>query len=114
MSTKTIQLKLDGETLKWKSEQTDWQDVTPDSPDTGLNGGDDISWVADSSIKKIKISPKQSKILKQVNGDDTSNPVGVANTDIGSPVSEKYTIRVKPDGGGGYLDFDPKIHYPAD
>lgn len=114
MSTKTIQLKLVGSTLQWKSDGTDWQDVTPDSPNTGLNDGDDISWQADSSIKKIKISPKTSKILKQVNGDDSNNPVGVANADIGSPVTEKYTIRVKPDGGGGYLDFDPKIHYPAD
>ncbi len=116
MADHNIYLKLERSVLMWSPDGTsNWINVTPSSPSTGVNNGDTVSWIADSSIDKIMISPKQGKILKNIDGDDTKNPKGTANPNIGSPTTEKYTISVKAvNSKGGYLDTDPEIRYPPE
>ncbi|WP_258104157.1 hypothetical protein [Marinoscillum sp. MHG1-6] len=110
----SIYLTLDGTTLKWSPNgSTNWTPVGPDSPKTGVNENDEVDWIADDTISKVKIKPNKSAIIKQVNGDDTKTPKGVTNSSIPNPTTEKYTISVKPaDPAGGYLDFDPELRYP--
>lgn len=108
----TINLTLDGDVLKFKNEKGEWQPVTPTAPSTGVDCGDEVDWVGDETISKIKIKPNKSKILDKVDGDDTRKPKGMVRKSIEGKISEKYTISVKGERGGGYTDFDPDLHYP--
>lgn len=113
MANHNIYLKLEGSVLMWSPDGTSgWTQVTATNPSTGVNLNDTISWIADDSISKLKIKPKQSKILKSVDGDDTKSPKGTVNSSINGATTEKYTISVKPVNSGGYSDFDPDIRYP--
>ena len=115
MANTNIYLKLEGTVLMWSPNgSSGWTQVTASNPSTGVNLNDTVSWIGDDSISKIKIKPKQSKILKKVDGDDTKTPKGTVNSSIDGPTTEKYTISVKPVNSGGYLDVDPDLRYPPD
>lgn len=113
MSTTTINLTLRSGVLKFKNTAGQWQTVDATNPSTGVNSGDEVDWVADSTISKIKIKPAKGDILDRVDKNDSPNPKGKVKTGLSGTLTQKYTISVKAaSGGGGYLDFDPELNYP--
>ncbi|WP_370090468.1 hypothetical protein [Ekhidna sp.] len=113
MAIITINLTLDGQTLKYQDSSGNWQVVDAGNPSTGVNSGDEVDWVADDTISKVKIKPNQNQILEKVNDNDSKKPKGKVKNGLTGTINVKYTISVKPaSGGGGYIDVDPDLHYP--
>lgn len=110
----TINLTLEGGVLKFKNDAGVWQKVDAGNPSTGVDSGDEVDWLGDDTIDKIKIKPKQNRILETVDGDDTKKPKGKVKSGLSGQITEKYTISVKSStkGDGGYTDFDPDLKFP--
>lgn len=119
MATITINLRLVSSgkksyELQWDDEGT-WTKVSADSPTTTVNSGDEIDWVGDDSIKKMKIKFTKGDIIPNdcVSGNDSDCPKGQCNRDLGPGLSDSYTITVKPADGGPTGEYDPKVKTPG-
>ncbi|MFT6865241.1 MAG: hypothetical protein ACJA08_000058 [Cyclobacteriaceae bacterium] len=118
MATKTIYLKLDGAKpnyqLQWSYDNVTWAKVTATNPTTEVDSDDELDWDADDSIGKIKINFTKGNIIPNsgVTGNDTKKPKGKALKNLAKGLSDAYTIKVQPAGGGGLEEYDPKVSTP--
>lgn len=118
MATITIYLKLTGSNptyqLQWSGDQTNWQKVTATSPSTQLDSDDELDWDADDSIQKVQIKFNKGNIIPNGNirDNDTKKPKGTVSNGVGRNLSDSYTIKVQPAGGGGLKEYDPEIKTP--
>lgn len=118
MSTKIIYLKLIGSKpdyqLQWSEDQSRWQKVTATSPSTQLDSNDELDWDADDSIQKVQIKFNKGNIIPNGNirDNDTKRPKGTVKNGVGRNLSDSYTIKVQPAGGGGLKEYDPEITTP--
>jgi hypothetical protein len=112
----TINLTLEGGVLKFKNTAGQWQTVDANNPSTAVNSDDELDWVGDDTIDKIKIKPNKGNILDKVDDNDSKTPKGKMKQGLTGTLSEKYTISVKASKseskGGGYTDFDPDLTFP--
>lgn len=118
MATKIIYLKLvetkaDYE-LQWSEDQRTWAKVTATSPSTQLDSDDELDWSADASIAKIQIKFAKGNIIPNSNirGNDTKEPKGRVLNGVARGLSDTYTIKVQPAGGGALKEYDPDIKTP--
>ncbi len=118
MATKTIFLKLIGAKpnyqLQWSYDNKIWAKVTPMDPITQVDADDELDWDADDSIGKVKINFTKGNIIPNnaVTGNDTKKPKGKALKNLAKGLTDSYTIKVQPAGGGGLKEYDPKISTP--
>jgi hypothetical protein len=120
MATKTIYLKLVNSKpdfqLQWSEDQTTWTKVTATSPSTVVDSGDELDWDADDSIQKIQIKFAKGDIIpnSNVRGNDSKTPKGTVIDGVAKNLTDTYTIKVQPAGGGGLKEYDPEIQTPGD
>lgn len=118
MAIKTIYLKLVGNKpdyqLQWSYDQQSWAKVEPTSPSTELDSDDELDWDADDSIQKVQIKFDKGNIIPNGNirDNDTKKPKGRVKNGVGRGLSDSYTIKVQPAGGGGLKEYDPDIKTP--
>ena len=105
---KTIYLRL---ALQWSEDQSTWEKVTPTSPVTEIDPGEEVDWVADSaSIRALRITPDDGgNIIVQVRDNNSNAPKGDTNPNATPNDSQSYVISVQPAGGGGFQEYDPEI-----
>lgn len=119
MATKTIYLKLVNSKpdyqLQWSDDQRTWTKVTATSPSTTVNSDDELDWDADDSIQKIQIKFNKGNIIPNgnVRDNDTKAPKGTVINGVGKNLTDSYTIKVQPAGGGGLKEYDPEIVTPS-
>lgn len=118
MATKIIYLKLvETKTdyqLQWSEDQHTWAKVTATSPSTQLDSDDELDWSADASITKVQIQFNKGNIIPNSNirSNDTRQPKGSVITGVARGLSDTYTIKVQPAGGGGLKEYDPEVKTP--
>ena len=112
MSNQNIYLKYSS-SLQWSStESGPYVDVGPNSPSTGVEGGDTITFIAVSGIDKIqKISDGLNgtkKLIKSKKGEDSNTVIATIDGTVNPGDIDKYEIKFKPDHGGS-ITVDPEI-----
>ncbi|MEP0368569.1 MAG: hypothetical protein ABJN36_16950 [Cyclobacteriaceae bacterium] len=118
MPKKTIFLKLIGAKpdyqLQWSYDQKTWAKVEPTSPSTELDSGDELDWESDDSIQKIQIKFKKGNIIsnRNLSGNDSKKVKGIAKSGLAKGLTDPYTIKVQPAGGGGLKEYDPDVNTP--
>lgn len=121
MSTKKIYLTLTGSNpnyqLKWNNDNgSTWTKVGPTSPSTTVEANDEVEWIADGTIDKVKIKFKKGDIISNndITGNDGKDPKGKVKSNVGKGLTDTYTIKVKPHAGGSQKEYDPDIKTPPE
>ena len=117
MADITIHLRLTGTNpdyeLQWSYDQSTWSKVQPNSPSTEVDSDDNLDWSADDTIQKVKIKFDKGNIIPNVSDDDTKDPKGKVKSNVARGLTDSYTIKVQPSGGGGLKEYDPDIKTPT-